>query len=67
MPNTVTGQSFDVVTCQSCQTDLAFQKARPSRRAVQSADQLQITCAACGHIGSYLPTHIRESQAEYPL
>jgi RNase P subunit RPR2 len=67
MPNTVTGQSFDVVTCQSCETDLAFQKAKPSRRAAQSADKLEITCGACGHMGSYLLNHIRQNQAEYPL
>jgi RNase P subunit RPR2 len=67
MPNTVSGQSFDIVNCQSCETDLAFQSAKPSRRAARSADKLEITCAACGHSGSYLPNHIRQTQAEYPL
>jgi len=67
MPNTVTGQSFDVVTCQGCETDLAFQQAKPSGRSAISAETLEIACPACGHISSYLPSHMRQTQAEYPL
>ncbi len=66
MPNTVAGQSFHVVRCQSCETDLSFQKAQPARWA-DDADELELTCGQCGHLGSYSTAELGQSQAQYPL
>jgi hypothetical protein len=67
MPNSVAGQSFDIVTCQSCENDLSFQKALPAKRVASAPGELEITCRICGHLGSYSPAHIRQAQAQYPL
>jgi len=67
MSKSVAGQIFDVVTCQSCESDVAFQQAAPSSRLADMPNELEITCRACGHLGSYSPTHIRQSQAQYPF
>ncbi len=64
MSNTVTGQKFEIVTCQSCENDVSFQKPRSSPPEVSD---MQITCSQCGHVGVYNPAHIRQAQQHYPL
>jgi RNase P subunit RPR2 len=67
MPNTVTGQSFAVVICKNCETELSFQAAKQSRRHASQPGDVELTCNACGHIAAYQPAHIRQTQAQYPL
>jgi RNase P subunit RPR2 len=66
MPMTVSGDLFHVVTCQSCENDLSFQKPQSLPRATK-ADELKITCGQCGHLGSYRSTQFRQARAQYPL
>jgi len=67
MSNTVAGQLFDVVTCHSCENDLSFQKASPSKRLAATGSEVEITCRVCGHLGTYSLEHTRQNQAQYPL
>jgi predicted RNA-binding Zn-ribbon protein involved in translation (DUF1610 family) len=67
MPTSVVGQLFDVVSCQACEQDLSFQQASTAKRIADNAQDLEITCRVCGHLGIYRAANMRQTQAQYPL